>query len=99
MNVALMKLDALLGRAERKDFHDLYAICRTQSLRELLDLGLRKYPDVRDFEVQVVKPLTFFEAAEQDAPPLLLEPVAWEMVKEFFRQQAALISRGWIGEG
>ena len=48
-DVARMKLDALLGRAGRKDFHDLYAICRTQSLRELQDLVPRKYPVVRDF--------------------------------------------------
>ena len=98
-DIALMKLDTLLGRAGRKDFHDLYAICQTRALRELLDMGLRKYPDVRDFEVQVVKRLTYFEAAEQDAPPLLLEPVAWETVKEYFRKQAALIGRAWIGEG
>jgi len=28
-----------------------------------------------------------------------MESVAWETVKDYFRQQAALIGRGWIGEG
>jgi hypothetical protein len=95
-DIALMKLDALLGRAGRKDFHDLYTICQRQPLHALLDLAHRKYPGVRDFEAQVVKRLVYFERAEQDEPPLLLEPVDWEVVKAFFRQQAADIGRNWI---
>ena len=96
-DIDLMKMDALLGRAGRKDFHDLYAICQRQPLRGLLDLAPRKYPGVRDFEAQVVKRLVYFERAEQDAPLPLLEPVEWQTVKDFFRQQAADIGRGWIG--
>ncbi|MFH2103417.1 MAG: nucleotidyl transferase AbiEii/AbiGii toxin family protein [Chloroflexota bacterium] len=95
-DIALMKLDALLGRAGRKDFHDLYAICQRQPLRSLLDLGPRKYPRVRDFEAQVVKRLVYFERAEQDEPPPLLEPAGWETVKAFFQHQAADIGQNWI---
>ena len=96
-DIALMEMDTLLGRAGRKDFYDLYAICQRQPLRELLDLAPRKYPGVRDFEAQVVKRLVYFERADQDAPLPLLEPVAWQAVKDFFRQQAVDIGRGWIG--
>lgn len=96
-DIALMKLDALLGRAGRKDFHDLYEICKRIPLRQLLDLAPQKYPDVRDFEAQVVKRLTYFKSAEQDEPPPLLEKVAWETVKTYFRQQAEDIGRHWIG--
>ena len=95
-DIALMKLDALLGRAGRKDFHDLYTICQRQPLRDLLDLASQKYPGVRDFEAQVVKRLVYFKRAEQDEPPPLLEPVDWETVKAFFRRQAAEIGRQWI---
>ena len=96
-DIALMKLDALLGRAGRKDFHDLYEICKRMPLRPLLDLAPQKYPNVRDFEAQVVKRLVYFERAELDEPPLLLETVAWETVKAYFRQQAEGIGRNWIG--
>lgn len=96
-DIALMKLDALLGRAGRKDFHDLYEICKRIPLRQLLDLAPQKYPHVRDFEAQVVKRLAYFESAEQDEPPPLLEKVAWETVKAYFRQQARDIGRHWIG--
>jgi hypothetical protein len=96
-DIALMKLEALLGRAEKKDFHDLYAICQRRPLEELLSLASYKYPEVRDFEAQVVKRLVYFDLAEQDLPPVMLEQVEWDTVKEFFLQQAAAIGREWIG--
>ncbi|MCC6501097.1 MAG: nucleotidyl transferase AbiEii/AbiGii toxin family protein [Anaerolineales bacterium] len=95
-DIALMKMDALLARASRKDFHDLYAICRRISLRELLDLAPEKYPDVRDFEVQVVKHMTYFDRAETETPVRLLKPVEWTTVKEWFRTQAKNLAEDWL---
>ncbi len=98
-DIGLMKLDALQGRASRKDFYDLYVICQKISPRKLLDLASRKYPDTRDFEAQVVKRLAFFERAEAETPPSLLWEISWEAVKEFFRQQAVGIGESWLDAG
>lgn len=95
-DIALMKLDALLSRAMRKDFYDLYFICRKIPLRHLLDLAPRKYPSVRDFEAQTVKRLVYFENAENDLDPTMLQPVTWESVKEYFATQASEIGRTWL---
>lgn len=95
-DIALMKMDALLARASRKDFHDLYAICQRITLRELLDLAPEKYPDVRDFEAQVVKHMTYFDRAETETPVPLLEPVEWTKVKEWFRTQAKSLAEDWL---
>lgn len=95
-DIGLMKLDALLARASRKDFHDLYAICQRMSLRSLLDLAPRKYSHSRDFEAQAVKHLVYFERAEQEAPVPLIEETPWEDVKTFFRHQASTIGKGWL---
>lgn len=97
-DIGLMKLDAILGRAGRKDFIDLYEICKYHPLRELLDLAPRKYPGVRDFETQVVKRLVYFERAEIDISPSMLVPANWEKVKGFFRKQAEEIGKNWIGK-
>lgn len=97
-DIGLMKLDALLAHASRKDFHDLYAICKTMTLRELLDLAPQKYPYIRDFEAQVVKRLAYFERAEQEEPLSLIQKVSWERVKNFFRQQAKEVGRSWLNE-
>jgi len=95
-DIGLMKLDALLARASRKDFHDLYAICQRIPLRKLLDYAPQKYPNVRDFESQVVRRLAYFEHAEQEEPVPLIQDVPWETVKRYFREQAISLGRGWV---
>lgn len=95
-DIALMKMDALLSRAARKDFYDLYFICQRIPLRRLFDLAPQKYPSVRDFEAQTIKRLVYFENAEQDAEPALLHPVTWQAVKEYFVSQAASIGKAWL---
>lgn len=95
-DIALMKLDALLSRAARKDFYDLYFICQRIPLRQLLDVAPQKYPFVRDFEAQVVKRLIYFDNAEHETNPPLLEPVTWETIKEYFVAQAKEIGQTWL---
>jgi len=95
-DIALMKLDTLLSRAARKDFYDLYFICGKIPLRQLLNLGPQKYPNVRDFEAQVVKRLVYFENAEADVDPYFFQPVSWQTVKEFFIQQSKEIGASWL---
>lgn len=95
-DIALMKMDALLSRANRKDFYDLYFISHNVSLKSLFDLAPKKYPSVRDFEVQVTKRLIYFESAEHDPDPILLQPVSWGAVKIYFAEQAKQIEQSWL---
>jgi len=95
-DIGLMKLDALLSRASRKDFHDLYANCRNIQLRTLLDLAPQKYSYVRDFEAQVVRHMVYFDRAERETPVPLIDEVPWGTVMERFNSQALSISRGWL---
>jgi hypothetical protein len=75
IDIGLMKMDALLARASRKDFHDLYAICQRIPLQNLLEQAPRKYPGVRDFEAQVVRHMVYFERAEQETDVPMLESI------------------------
>jgi hypothetical protein len=95
-DIALMKLDALLSRAARKDFYDLYFICKQIPLQKIFNLAPSKYPSVRDFETQTVKRLVYFENAEGETDPALLQPVSWKAVKKFLVQQAREIQQGWL---
>lgn len=95
-DIGLMKMDALLARASRKDFHDLYQICQQVALRDLLDLAPLKYPHTRDFEAQVTRHMVYFERAEQETPVPLLKAVDWEAVKDWFRKQAKEIGNSWL---
>lgn len=95
-DIGLMKMDALLARASRKDFLDLYVICQSMTLRDLFALAPQKYPSVRDFEAQVTRHMVYFERAEQEKPMPLIEAVEWETVKNWFRTQAKEIGSSWL---
>ncbi len=95
-DIGLMKMDALLSRANRKDFYDLYFITQDIPFKTLFDLAQKKYPSVRDFEVQVVKRLVYFDSAEYDPNPRLLKPLDWDSVKSFFIEQAKIIEQSWL---
>lgn len=95
-DIALMKLDALLSRASRKDFYDLYFICQTIPLEQVFDKSPLKYPSVRDFETQTVKRLAYFENAELEADPAMLKRINWQTVKEYFTKQVKKIEQGWL---
>ena len=95
-DIALMKLDAMLSRAARKDFYDLYFICKKTSIQQLFKQANQKYSSIRDFETQATKRLIYFENADKESEPSLLENVSWQTVKEYFIQQAKEIEQSWL---
>ncbi|MFW5914937.1 MAG: nucleotidyl transferase AbiEii/AbiGii toxin family protein [Planctomycetota bacterium] len=94
-DIALMKLVAIAGRGSRKDFIDLYRILRTgENLQEYFDLLPEKYSNQRLNTYHILKSLTFFEDAEQEPMPEMLQPFDWEECKKFFVREAhALVLR------
>lgn len=85
-DIALMKIAATIGRGSKRDFIDFYFIIRNHlALKQLLTLGAKKYKDVRDFRVQALKALVYFDDAEKEKMPKMLKTVSWEKMKEFFK--------------
>ena len=78
-DLAAMKLNAIAGRGSRKDFIDLYFLLRTFSLDQMMRFYEAKYPDGNAFLVR--KSLTYFDDAEQEAMPSLLEPANWQHIR------------------
>jgi len=88
-DIALMKLAAIAGRGSRKDFVDLYTVLRRGPiLRDYLDLMPKKYGVGRSNLYHVLKSLTYFEDAEQEPMPRMLEPFDWTECKAFFIREA-----------
>ena len=79
-DIGAMKLAAIVGRGRKRDFTDLYFLLQAYNLRQLLDFYNEKYFD--GSEMMVVRSLTYFEDAENDTVPELLEIVSWETVKD-----------------
>ena len=92
-DIGLMKLAAIIGRGSRKDFVDLYAICQRRALPRLLAMGRRKFRDVRDFPLQAMKALTFFEDAEREPVVVTPVPLSWERVMDFFSREVRVLAR------
>lgn len=78
-DISAMKLSAITNRGTKKDFIDLYFLLKEFSFSELIDLYLKKYAGAQLFTV--LKSLTYFEDAETDPMPVMLNPINWEEVK------------------
>ncbi len=90
MDIALMKLIAIGGRGSRKDFIDLYAILKHgATLQECFDALGKKYDPSRLNSYHLLKSLTYFEDAEQEPMPAMLEPFDWNACKTYFTRSAS----------
>ena len=91
-DIALMKLIAISGRGSRKDFVDLYCILRSElTMDDLFRLLPEKYGAGRANTYHILKSLTYFEDAEKEPLPRMLEPFEWEECKNFFAREAHAI--------
>ena len=86
-DIACMKIDAIASRGAKRDFIDLFFIARALSLRESMQLFKRKYAAIHYNLMHIKKSLVFFEDAEIDPMPDMLETVTWNEVKIFFRAE------------
>ena len=86
-DIACMKLEAVSSRGTRRDFVDLYVLARQYGLQELLRLFRDKYSGLNYSLPHMLKALTFFADAEQDAVPDMLIDLQWKTVTAFFQRE------------
>jgi hypothetical protein len=88
-----LKLNALSSRGDRKDFIDVYAICRHAGLggRELLEFAERRLPGLD--RTHLLMSLSYFEDAERTPMPEMLAGWSWEEVRRFFEEEAERVLR------
>lgn len=85
-DIAAMKLSAIAGRGSKKDFIDLYFLMNHFSLEEMMSFYKEKYSDGSEFAV--MKSLTYFEDADNEAMPKMFENVEWKAIKQTILQNA-----------
>ncbi|MFH1760700.1 MAG: nucleotidyl transferase AbiEii/AbiGii toxin family protein [bacterium] len=85
LDIALMKLIAILQRGEQKDFIDLYSIITKGKvpLQTVFKAIPIKYKSVEIQMGAVLKSLVYFEDADK-SPPLRLKNLNWKKIKAFF---------------
>jgi hypothetical protein len=97
LDLGLMKLGALISRGTRRDFVELYLLCRALPLAELLTHAGDKFGHVGDFALQAWKALADGSDAEDDAMPALTVAVDWAEVRAWADDEAARGGREALG--
>jgi len=93
-DIAAMKVSAVAGRGSRRDFVDLYCICaHAMPLADVLALFAEKFRGVPYERYHVLKSLTFFDDAEAEPMPTMLQPASWDEIKQFFLTEAPALLR------
>jgi predicted nucleotidyltransferase component of viral defense system len=85
LDIASMKLSAITNRGTKKDFIDIYFLLQNYTLKDILRLYEKKYPDGSVFFV--LKSLVYFEDAENEPMPEMFTDISWEEVKNFIVEQ------------
>lgn len=96
LDIALMKITAISSRNAKKDFIDLYWYLKI----EKTDLGRlfvkmdQKFHGI-DYDVMhICKALMYFQEADKEPLPKMLQSVSWTQVKNYFRREVKDLIKG-----
>ena len=97
LDLGLMKLGAIISRGARRDFVDLFLLCRQVPLSELLDRAHEKFGHVRDFPLQALKGLADRSQVRAEPMPRLSRQIGWEQVERWLDEQVRTLGRRHVG--
>lgn len=96
-DLGLMKIAAIISRGSRRDFTDLFLLCRHLPLTDLLDLADGKFGHVRDFPLQALKGLADLSETAGEAMPPLAVPLPWQEVEGWLHAEVRHLGRRLAG--
>lgn len=87
-DIAAMKIAAIASRGVKRDFVDMYFICKEGvSLKEAVQLYDRKYKNLATTSLHIMKSLVYFDDADPEEMPKMLKPCEWKAVKKYFETE------------
>lgn len=92
-DIAAMKIAAIGDRGTKRDFIDLYMICKSIPLEDSLFLYEKKYGVLASTLDHILKSLTYFIDAEEDPMPKMFSDVKWKTVRQYFMQETPRVSK------
>ncbi|MFI5150991.1 MAG: nucleotidyl transferase AbiEii/AbiGii toxin family protein [Bacteroidia bacterium] len=88
MDIAAMKINAILGRGAKKDFWDLAELLTVYSLEEIIAFHKQKFP-TQMLAISIPAALTYFEDAEESEDPVSLKGQNWTGVKKYIQHKVS----------
>jgi predicted nucleotidyltransferase component of viral defense system len=87
-DIAAMKIAAIASRGTKRDFVDIYFICKeTVSLLDAIQLYDKKYKNLATTKIHIMKSLVYFEDAEPQEMPEMLKEASWGRIKRYFEKE------------
>jgi predicted nucleotidyltransferase component of viral defense system len=80
-DIGAMKIQAILGRAKKKDFWDLYELLQHYSLQQMMEWHKQKYPS-QMLAISIPNAITYFVEANDSETPVSYKNQTWESVKK-----------------
>ena len=80
-DIAAMKIQAILGRAKKKDFWDLFELLQHFSLQQIMEWHKQKYPS-QMLAISIPHAIIYFADADETEEPVSLKGQTWELVKK-----------------
>jgi hypothetical protein len=84
-DIAAMKIQAILGRAKKKDFWDLHELLQHYSLEQIMDWHKLKYPS-KMLAISIPHAITYFVDADETEAPISFNNQTWTGVKKGIQQ-------------
>lgn len=97
LDLGLMKLGAVISRGTRRDFVDLFFLCRQVPIEDLLAAAEDKFGHVRDFPLQALKGLADLSQVEGEPMPRLTQPLSWDEVLAWAQSEVRRLGRDKVG--
>ncbi|MBI1182741.1 hypothetical protein GC194_00610 [bacterium] len=85
LDIAAMKMGAIISRRSKKDFIDFFRLSKEYSLNQMLDVYFQKYGH-QLFTTAILKNLTDFGMADTELTPKLYIQEDWETIKSAIQQ-------------
>lgn len=80
-DISAMKIQAILGRAKKKDFWDLHELLQHYPLQQLIDWHKQKYPS-QMLAISIPNAISYFAEAEESETPVSFKNQTWERIKK-----------------
>jgi hypothetical protein len=84
-DICAMKVQAILGRANKKDFWDLNELLNHYSIKDIIDFHSKKFPN-QYLAIGIPHAITYFDDANESEDPISLKGQTWEQVKRDISQ-------------
>ncbi len=80
-DIAAMKIQAILGRAKKKDFWDLHELLQHFSLQQIMDWHKQKYPS-QMLAISIPNAIIYFVEADESETPVSFKKQTWTTIKK-----------------